>query len=149
LKTGFVVDEKGTPACNNADRNRESDLSQTHLEKEIKMFTNRLFLSVGLAVILVVVGFAVQQAFATQANASQPRLAYVEAEARALREYWLGERYGQTPAILSPVEGMEQYHQSERTFVDPQAGMAIYHTSERTRIPVRFTRYQLSEWFGK
>ena len=52
---------------------------------------------------------------------------------QALREYWLGERYGQTPiGSLNSMNGLEQYHQSERS-----------------SIPVQFTPYQISEWFGK
>jgi hypothetical protein len=51
--------------------------------------------------------------------------------------------------LTDPSAGLSIYLQSERTFVDPQAGMAIYHHSERTRVPVRFTKYQLSEWFGR
>ena len=45
--------------------------------------------------------------------------------------------------------GLTIFHLSERTLTDPQAGMAIYQNSERTRIPAPFTKYQLSEWFGK
>lgn len=44
---------------------------------------------------------------------------------------------------------MNAYHLSERTLIDPQAGMATFLNSERTSVPVRFTKYQLSEWFGK
>lgn len=51
--------------------------------------------------------------------------------------------------LTNPNLGLSIYLQSERTFVDPQAGMAIYHHSEQTRVPVRFTKYQLSEWFGR
>jgi len=77
---------------------------------------------------------------------------------QALREFWLGERYGQTPqelahtpviAVTGTNAGFSIYLLSERTFVDPQAGMATYLASERTSLPVRFTPYQRSEWFGE
>ncbi len=43
------------------------------------------------------------------------------------------------------------YLVSERTFVDAQASIAAYPylNSERTSVPVNFTKYQRSEWFGK
>ena len=58
--------------------------------------------------------------------------------------YHLSER-----TLVDAVTGPAIYLLSERTFVDPQAGMATYLESERTSIPVRFTKYQLSEWFGE
>jgi hypothetical protein len=61
------------------------------IQKEIKMFSNRLFNLIVAAVLLVVVALAVQQAFATKAIVPE-----TYAEEQALREYWLGERYGQT-----------------------------------------------------
>jgi hypothetical protein len=61
-----------------------------------------------------------------------------------LTAYHLSER-----SLIAPNAGLATYHRSERTFVDTQTGMATYHVSERTRIPVRFTRHQLSEWFGR
>jgi len=51
--------------------------------------------------------------------------------------------------LTDPNAGLSIYLQNERTFVEPQAGMAIYQNSERTRVPLRFTKYQLSEWFGR
>jgi hypothetical protein len=44
---------------------------------------------------------------------------------------------------------LSTYQLSERTRVDPQAGLALYLNSERTSVPVRFTPYQLSEWFSQ
>ena len=44
---------------------------------------------------------------------------------------------------------LSAYHLSERTLIDPQAGLTIYLNSERTRVPVLFTPYQQSEWFGQ
>jgi hypothetical protein len=61
-----------------------------------------------------------------------------------LTVYHLSER-----TLVDPNAGLAIYLQSERTLVDPQAGMAIYQHSERTSVPVRFNKYQRSEWFGK
>jgi len=58
--------------------------------------------------------------------------------------YHLSER-----TLTDPNAGLSIYLLSERTLVDPQAGMAAYLTSERTSVPVNFTKYQRSEWFGK
>jgi hypothetical protein len=63
-----------------------------------------------------------------------------------LSVYHLSERT-MTEAVL--VNNFAEYFASERTLVDPQAGLATYFDSERTSIPVSFTTYQLSEWFGK
>jgi hypothetical protein len=51
--------------------------------------------------------------------------------------------------LVDPKAGLAIYLQSERTLVDPLAGLAIYQQSERTSVPVRFNKYQLSEWFGE
>jgi hypothetical protein len=51
--------------------------------------------------------------------------------------------------LVDPTAGLAIYQLSERTLVDPQAGMVVYHNSERTHIPVRFNKYQRSEWFGE
>ncbi len=56
----------------------------------------------------------------------------------------IGER-----TILDPTAWLATYKLSERTLVDPQAGMALYHNSEQTCTPVRFNKYQCSEWFGE
>jgi hypothetical protein len=61
-----------------------------------------------------------------------------------LTAYHLSER-----TLVDPNAGLAIYQQSERTLIDPQAGLAIYQQSERTSVPVRFNKYQLSEWFGK
>jgi hypothetical protein len=51
---------------------------------------------------------------------------------------------------MVPVQvDFSSYLESERTLLEAPDGMTIYLTSERTGIPVRFTPYQLSEWFGK
>lgn len=52
-------------------------------------------------------------------------------------------------ALIDPNDGIAIYQLSERTLLDPRAGLDAYFESERTRIPVRFTPYQLSEWFGE
>jgi len=61
--------------------------------------------------------------------------------------YHLSER-----TLIDPNIGFSIYLLSERTFVtfvDAQAGMAAYLNSERTSVPVNFTKYQRSEWFGE
>ena len=68
----------------------------------------------------------------------------VEAAAADLSTYHLSER-----ALIDPNAGMAIYLESERSLIDPQAGLAAYFASERTSVPAPFTRYQLSEWFGK
>jgi hypothetical protein len=62
---------------------------------------------------------------------------------QAYQLFRLGEVQAATAANLAA------YHSSERTLVDSQAGMAIYLQSERTSLPMRFTTYQRSEWFGE
>jgi hypothetical protein len=61
-----------------------------------------------------------------------------------LTAYHLSER-----TLVDPNAGLAIYLQSEHTLVDPQAGLAIYQQSKRTSVPVRFNKYQRSEWFGK
>jgi hypothetical protein len=61
-----------------------------------------------------------------------------------MRAYHLSER-----TLIDPNIGFSIYLLSERTFVDAQAGMAAYLNSERTSVPVNFTKYQRSEWFGE
>jgi len=63
-----------------------------------------------------------------------------------LSSYHLSER---TMIEAASVNTLAEYFASERTLVDLQAGMAIYLDSERTSIPVQFTPYQISEWFGE
>lgn len=60
--------------------------------------------------------------------------------------YHLSERT-MTEATL--VNTFAEYFASEHTLVDPLAGLATFFESERTSIPVPFTQYQLSEWFGQ
>jgi hypothetical protein len=64
-------------------------------------------------------------------------------------EAYLIHRQGEWASVAMPVVDLAAYHLSERTFVDPQAGLAIYQQSERTSVPVRFNKYQRSEWFGE
>ena len=63
-----------------------------------------------------------------------------------LSSYYLSER---TMTEATRSNTFAEYFASERTLVDPQAGLATYFDSERTSIPVNFTTYQLSEWFGE
>ena len=61
-----------------------------------------------------------------------------------LTAYRLSERN-----MTDPNAGLTMFHLSERTLTDPQAGLSTYFESERTSIPVHFTPYQISEWFGE
>jgi len=54
------------------------------------MFTNRLFSLIVAAALVIVIVFAVQQVSAIRSNI------YSESSSQALREYHLGERYGET-----------------------------------------------------
>jgi hypothetical protein len=74
----------------------------------------------------------------------QSEWASVPIPAVDLTAYYESER-----TLIDPNAGLEIYQLSERTLIDPQAGMTIYQQSERTSIPIRFNKYQLSEWFGK
>ena len=61
-----------------------------------------------------------------------------------LTAYHLSER-----TLVDANSNFAEYLLSEHTLTDPQAGMAIYLNSERTSVPVHFTQYQRSEWFGE
>lgn len=61
-----------------------------------------------------------------------------------LSAYHLSER-----TLVVAQAGLAAYQLSERTRIDPQAGRVIYLNSERTRVPVPFSPYQQSEWFGE
>ena len=61
-----------------------------------------------------------------------------------LTAYHFSER-----TLVDAKSGIAIYLLSEHGHVDPAAGMATYLKSERTSVPVRFTPYQRSEWFGK
>ena len=52
-------------------------------------------------------------------------------------------------SLVDPSAALAIYQESERTLVDPLAGLTIYQQSERTSVPVRFNKYQRSEWFGE
>ena len=58
-------------------------------------------------------------------------------------------RQGEWASVGIPATDLSTYHFSERTFVDAPSGLEIYRQSERTSVPVPFTPYQLSEWFGE
>lgn len=58
--------------------------------------------------------------------------------------YHLSER-----TMVNTQADLSTYQLSERTWMDAQAGLALYLSSERTSVPVRFTPYQQSEWFGQ
>ena len=61
-------------------------------------------------------------------------------------QYQLSER---TMTGSVAINDLSQYFASERALVDTLPGWAIYLESERTSVPVQFTPYQISQWFGK
>ena len=75
--------------------------------------------------------------------------------------YYLSERtlvnpfaeYLASERTLSPIVNadLSMYHLSERTLTEAIAinDLSQYFASERTSIPVQFTQYQISEWFGQ
>jgi hypothetical protein len=92
-------------------------------QKEIKMFTNRLFNLILAAVLVVVLALAVQQAFATKAIVQEAGGIYTESKEQALREFQLGERYGELPphvAEFSAEQIRREYFLGERYGVTPQ-----------------------------
>src|SRR6476660_3877511 len=94
------------------------------IQKEIKMFTNRLFNLIVAAVLVVVVALAIQQAFATKAIAPETGVVYSESNEQALREVQLGERYGVLPDQIAFLIAEQKIHREyilgERYGVTPQ-----------------------------
>ena len=85
------------------------------------MFINRFFNLIVSAVLVVIVALAIQQAFATQAIT--PNVKYSESKEQALREYRLGERYGEMPALIAKFSAEQirrEYFLVERYGVTPQ-----------------------------
>ena len=103
------------------------------------MFTNRLFNLIVVAVLVVVVALAVQQAFATKAIAPETDNIYSESKEDALRDYQLGERYGVLPeqiARFSPEQLHREYILGERYGVMPQ--QYAHNKSYRSPLDVCF-----------
>lgn len=87
------------------------------------MFTNRLFNLIVVAALVVVVALAIQQVFGTKAIIPETGGVYTESNAQVLREYQLGERYGELPAQVAQfsVEQIRrEYILGERYGVTPQ-----------------------------
>jgi hypothetical protein len=153
-----------------------STISQTPRIKTSRLFDNRIqFVLLAVAVIAMLAVIFInlphsQVAVSVEANAYRlyrqgewtsvpftPAQAYQifrrgevappVSHAEAYRIY----RQGEWASASTPVTAgdLSAYHISERTLVDSQAGLAIYHNSEWTSIPVQFTPYQRSEWFGE
>jgi hypothetical protein len=77
------------------------------------MFTNRLFSLIVATALVIVIVFAVQQV-----SAIRPSV-YSESSSRALREYHLGERYGETsPTSAEKIQ--REYLLGERYGVMPE-----------------------------
>ena len=96
------------------------------------MFTNRLFNMIVAAVLVAIVAFALQQAFATQAIAPETDNVYSESKEQALREDQLGERYGVLPqnALFSAEQIHREYILGERYGVTP--GQYAHNQSYRS-----------------
>jgi hypothetical protein len=93
------------------------------IQKEIKMFTNRLFNLTVMAVLVAVGVLAIQQVFVTKAIIPETGGVYTESNEQALREYQLGERYGDLPphvAQFSAEQVQREYILGERYGVTPQ-----------------------------
>jgi hypothetical protein len=93
------------------------------IQKEIKMFTNRLFNLIMAALLVVVIALAAQQAFATKAIVSDGNNVYTESKEQAFREVQLGERYGEIPshvAKFSAEQIRREFILGERYGVTPQ-----------------------------
>src|SRR5512138_312402 len=87
------------------------------IQKEIEMFTKRYFSLIVAAVLVIVIVFAVQQVSAIRSNI------YTESSSQLLREYQLGERYGessQNSAISNAERIQREYVLGERYGVTPQ-----------------------------
>src|SRR5512138_3463679 len=79
----------------------------TGSKKEIKMFTNRvskiIVILVVLAIASVTVSFVAWPAANPTPNKIEPP--YIALEKQDMREYVLGERYGETPLQIVPSNG--------------------------------------------
>ena len=105
------------------------------------MFTNRLFNLSIAAVFVVVVALEVQQAFVTKAIVPLTSGVYTQSKEQALREYELGERYGETPvhvAIFGPEQIRRDHFLGDRYGETPQE-----YASEQT-----LREYWLGERYG-
>jgi len=92
-------------------------------QKEIKMFKNRLFNLIVVAVSIVLVALVAQQAFAKKAIVPDNKSAYTESKEQVLREYRFGERYGETRPLVTQFSAEQirrEYILSERYGVTPQ-----------------------------
>jgi hypothetical protein len=130
------------------------------IQKEIKMFTHRLFNLILAAVFVVIVAIVVQQAFATKAIVSEGNNVYTESKEQALREVQLGERYGETPARVaqfSPKQIRRDHILGERYGETPQeyAGeqtLREYWLGERYGVtPEEYNEQQILReyWLGE
>jgi hypothetical protein len=106
------------------------------------MFINRLFNLIVAAVLIVIVALGIQQVLATKAIVPETGGVYTESKEQALREYRLGERYGEMPALIakfSPEQIQREYFLGERYGVTPQA-----YTEEQA-----LREYWLGERYGQ
>jgi hypothetical protein len=121
--------------------------------KETEMFKNR-FKLIALMLVVLLVSLAVASPLSNDPGPVDtswpPRPDYSHLDEGPATKIGNLDAYHQSErTLVDPYAGLAVYQLSERTFVDPYAGLEMYQNSERTSVPVRFTKFQLSEWFGK
>jgi hypothetical protein len=133
-----------------------STISQTPSIKTTRLFDNRIqFLLLAAAVIAMLAVIFINVVVSRDA---------ASLGANAYRLYRQGEwvsvpftpaqayqifRKGEVASSVSSNEAYQIYRQGEWTSTTSSADLSTYHLSERTSVPVRFTPYQQSEWFGQ
>src|SRR5512138_3750794 len=95
------------------------------IQKEIKMFTNRISKIIVILVVLAIASVTVSFVARPDTNPTPNKIEppYVALEKQAMREYVLGERYGETPLriIHSNAEQVRrEYLLGERYGVTPE-----------------------------
>lgn len=106
------------------------------------MFKNRLFNLIVAALFIVVVALVTRQALATRANAPDANSVYTESKEPALREFQLGERYGQLPAhaVLWSAEQIRREY-----FLGERYGVTLQEYAEQQAL----REYWLGERYGQ
>ncbi len=103
------------------------------------MSTNRLFNLSILIVLLAVVGFAVREVVGATAILADTKRTYIESNEQALRDYQLGERYGEIPSYIAEFSAEQirrAYLLGERYGVTPdnqskEQALLEYQSGER------------------
>jgi len=87
------------------------------------MYTNRLFVLSVVIALVAVVAFAAREVFAPAVVAADAENSFTQSEEGAIREYELGDRYGELPGYIdgfSPEQIQREYILGERYGVIPQ-----------------------------